>query len=189
MRSCKLKRSAFLPARFSNHGFTLVELMITLTVAAILLVLSVPSFRDAMMNARMTLVVDALFSSLNFARATALEQNTNTEICPLGIVNSTVCGQNWALGWIVVSHPPTGAAALLRTYQTAASDPVVTSVSGVTSITFSAMGLAMTQSNFVVCDSRSSTFARSLMVLPTGFVQSSSVPGQSVWDGGVAICP
>lgn len=171
----------------SSAGFTLVELLIAMTVLTILLALAAPSFRTLIMNNRVLAQTDALASSLNYARNAALTQNVTVRACPYSAANSTTCGTNWQNGWIIVTQPATGTPTLLQAYNTGTNDPVLSATT--TNVTFDTRGLAITQTNFTVCDSRGSEFARSVEVLPTGFVQSSSAMGVAVWDGGGLTCP
>ncbi len=169
------------------RGFTLIELLISITVLTVLLVLTVPSFKDMLMNNRITAQTDALSSALSYARSTALTQNMNVVACPFSAAGSTACGGNWQNGWIVVSQPATGNPTLLQANSTGANDPVLSAT--IPSVTFDARGIATTQGNFKICDNRGGAFAQSVQVLPTGFVQSGSTRGSAVWDGSGLTCP
>ncbi|HAT2103277.1 TPA: prepilin-type N-terminal cleavage/methylation domain-containing protein [Legionella pneumophila] len=171
----------------SIAGFTLVELLVTLSVFAIILTLIVPSLKTMILNNRLTSNIDSLVSSLNYARGVALDRAVNVAVCPLGSPGSTACGANWSSGWIVVTQPVAGAPTLLKSHQTSVNDPVITS--NVSSVIFDPHGLSTTQSNFTMCDNRGNAFARSAMVLATGFVQSGTTPGQAVWNNGALNCP
>lgn len=174
----------------TSRGFTLIELIVTMMVAAIIVAFAVPSFQNMLMNSRLTSQTDALANALNYARSTALNQNVATEICPVGAINSTTCGSAWSAGWMVVlnpvGNPPTPATALLQSIQSPPGAAVVSS--STTSITFDSRGLATTPAQFVICDSRGSSFARSVQVQATGFVQAGATPGTAAW-GGAITCP
>lgn len=170
-----------------ERGFTLIELLISITVLTVLLVLTVPSFKDMVMNNRIAAQTDALSTALHYARNTALSQNMNVLACPFGAAGSTACGGNWQNGWIIVSQPATGTPALLQANSTGANDPVLSAT--IPSVTFDSRGIATTQGNFKICDSRGGAFAQSVQVLPTGFVQSGSTIGSAVWDGSGLTCP
>ena len=174
-------------------GFTLVELLISIAVMAILLILTLPSFKNIIMNNRISAQTDALFNSLSYARNTALSQGINVSVCPANAAGSTTCGANWQNGWIVVSQPTVGPALLLQANFTGVNDPVLSTVSigGVSAsiVTFDPRGIATTQANFKSCDNRGGAFARSVEVLPTGFIQSSTTMGTAAWNGGALACP
>ena len=108
-------------------GLTLIELLISITVLAILLVLTLPSFKNTLMNNRVSAQIDALANSLNYARNTALSQDINVMACPAGAVGSTTCGANWQTGWIIISQPTVGAPVLLQANFSGVNDPVLSS--------------------------------------------------------------
>lgn len=169
-------------------GVTLIEAMVTVAVLAILAALAIPSFTPMLLNNRQSAQSTAFANALNFSRSTALQQKVNVQICPLGAAGSTTCGSNWGLGWIVTTVPSTGASALLQSYQAGPNDPKLSST-GASSIVFDPRGLATPQAHFTICDSRGSSFARSLQVFVTGAVQLGSTPGQAIWDGSSLTCP
>ena len=174
-------------------GFTLVELLISIAVMATLLILTLPSFKNIVMNSRISAQTDALFNSLSYARTTALTQAINVSVCPAITAGSTTCGTNWQNGWIVVSQPTASPAVLLQAYFTSTNDPVLSNVpiGGVSAsiVTFDPRGITTTQANFKSCDNRGGSFARSVEVLPTGFIQSSTTMGTAAWSGGALACP
>lgn len=58
-----------------QHGFTLVELMITIMVAAILLVVAVPAMQTLVQNNRLTTQTNDFVSALQLARSEAAKRN------------------------------------------------------------------------------------------------------------------
>ena len=167
-------------------GFTLLELLITIAIAAIILSLAAPSFRAMLMNNRLTAQADGLTTVLHYARNTALSQSIKVQVCPVGAFNSTTCGASWGSGWMVVSDP-TGTPTLLQSRQTPAGNPVLSSTAA--SVVFDPRGLATTLSSFKVCDSRGAAFARSVQVFATGFIQAGATPGQVAWGTAALTCP
>lgn len=172
----------------SGNGFTLIELMVTLSVLSLLMVVAVPAFRAMMLNNRLIASSDSLVNYLNYARNTSLNDAMNVMVCPIGALNSTTCGNNWTSGWIVVAQPSGKTAVLLKSQQNPAASPVTIS-SSAASVTFDPHGLAVSQSNFKFCDTRGGQFARSVMVLATGYVQSGATPGFAVWNNTALACP
>lgn len=60
---------------FAKSGFTLIELIIAIAVAAILLSAGVPSFLGAIERNRLKSVGEAIYADLQFIRSEAIERN------------------------------------------------------------------------------------------------------------------
>jgi len=87
--------------RLQQHGITVLELMVTMAIVAILLATGVPTFKNYGWNLRMKTAMDALQTDLNLARSRAISHNIQTVICPASN-NSDCSGQStWQDGWIV----------------------------------------------------------------------------------------
>lgn len=172
----------------TGSGFTLIELMVTLTILGLLFVVAVPAFRAMMLNNRLTASSDSLVNYLNYARSISLNDSMSVMVCPIGALNTINCGNNWNSGWIVVGQPTGKTAVLLKSQQNSATSPITIS-SSAASVTFDSHGLAVTQSNFKLCDARGGQFARSVMVSATGYVQSGATPGFAVWNNAALACP
>jgi len=181
------KKSFYPNASVPPFGFTLIELLATLFVLSILLVIAIPSFRAMLLNNRINTQVDSLIGGLNYARALALNNNSTTRVCPFSSPNSTTCGVNWALGWIVITQPASGSAVLLKSEQYSLAGPAINANNN--TVTFNPRGLAANQTNFSLCDARGSRFARSVGVMATGYIQSGDTPGRAVWNNLALSCP
>jgi type IV fimbrial biogenesis protein FimT len=82
-------------------GFTLLELMMTLAVAAILLTLVAPSYRSMVQNNRAATQTNSLVTALNFARSEAVKRGSRVSICASSNQTSCSDSSDWATGWIV----------------------------------------------------------------------------------------
>jgi len=89
------------PMNKRQTGFTLVELMITLAVAAILMAIATPSFITMTQNNRMTTQVNDFVSSLNLARSEAIKRGTRITVCKSNDNASCAANNNWDQGWII----------------------------------------------------------------------------------------
>ena len=81
-------------------GFTLVELMVTLAVAAILIAIAVPSFRNIMASNRLNTAANELVGAITAARMEAIQRNGPAQFCSNLAANNTAdtlgasCGSN-----------------------------------------------------------------------------------------------
>lgn len=85
-------------ARRSNRGFTLIELMVTLTVMAILMAVGVPSFRNFVAGQKVKTVSHDLMTALVIARSEAIKRNASVTLAP-------VTADTWVSGWTVTAAP------------------------------------------------------------------------------------
>ena len=96
MMSERLKQSSQARCWRVQNGFTLIELIVTIAIAATLMMVAVPSFVQFQRNARLSDAVSSFISAANTARANAMKQGVNTYL-----VSAT--GTNWSSGWLVYS--------------------------------------------------------------------------------------
>lgn len=91
-----------LPARRQvQHGFTLVELVVTVAVVAVVASLAMPDFSETVRQWRRDSATRTLTSSLQLARSEAIKSTRKVMLCPS--TNSTSCASSteWRNGWIV----------------------------------------------------------------------------------------
>jgi type IV fimbrial biogenesis protein FimT len=110
-----------------GHGFTLLELMVTVAVLAILVTVGVPSFRDLIQNNRVTTQTNELVTALNFARTEAVKRGRAIE------VDVSAANPGWTATVTVV-----GTDEVLRVVERAGSSIAVT---GDEDIVFGATGV------------------------------------------------
>ncbi|MGB5447443.1 MAG: GspH/FimT family pseudopilin, partial [Woeseiaceae bacterium] len=88
-----------------NSGFTLLELMVTLAVAAIILSVGVPSFRGVIMDNRLVSQSNQFVTSIKMARSAAVRYQRPATVCSSDDFDAAVptCSgdPDWSDGWIV----------------------------------------------------------------------------------------
>jgi type IV fimbrial biogenesis protein FimT len=85
-------------------GMTLIELMITVAIVAILMAIGVPSYKYVTNANRISAEVNGLLGDLQFARAEAIKEGQTVTVC--SSTNGTSCNGTataWNSGWIVFS--------------------------------------------------------------------------------------
>ena len=75
-------------------GFTLIELMVTVSIAAILMMVAAPSFVSYQRNSELSSITNTFLSAINAARGEAMKRNMYAGISPRD-------SSNWSSGWIV----------------------------------------------------------------------------------------
>lgn len=84
--------------RHRSRGFTLVELMVTIAVLAILVAIAFPSFESSFRSNRVATTNNALLTSLSMARSEAVRNTRGGGVCPSA--DGQNCGGNWSQGWM-----------------------------------------------------------------------------------------
>ncbi len=83
-----------------NKGFTLIELMVVISIVAILATLAAPSFNALATSQALRSVSSELHISLLQARSEALRTNRNVYVVPVSATDPATT-TDWAAGWTV----------------------------------------------------------------------------------------
>lgn len=167
-------------------GLTLIELMITLSVMALVVSLSTPSFRQVIQENRMATQINEFVADFNLARSESVRRGTRVTLCKRNEAgNACSTTADWTGGWIVFVDPDDdglidNGEAIIRLH-----GPLV----GLTALhlpgdrmTFDAMGLVTENTVDTVdypatisfCDSRGLSKAKGLVLWRTGRLRVSA---------------
>jgi type IV fimbrial biogenesis protein FimT len=85
-----------------RNGFTLLEMLVVIAVAAILVTLSLPSWHHFVERTQVTTQINELLGQIRYARSEAVRRGKRVVICKSK--NQTQCtdgDEDWDRGWIV----------------------------------------------------------------------------------------
>ncbi len=125
-----------------SNGFTLIELIITLTIAGILIALAGPAMQTFIANQRLTTQTNELIADINLARSEAIKRATNSGVCASS--TGTSCSGSWDNGWIIFidadnSRTWSSGDSVLRVHESLTGSVAMSSAA--TLVIFSASGL------------------------------------------------
>lgn len=172
------------------NGFTIVELLITLAIAAILLTIGIPSFSSVIKNNRQTTLLNEFTSYFHYTKSQAVTLGIPVTLCKRNTAG-TNCDNSasWDNGWIVfiddnadgdldddgdsdLCEADEDDDCVLKIQGAIDSDIDITSSS--TGVTINARGFLTSTSSFTFCDSRGSSEAKAKIVSKTGRMYTST---------------
>lgn len=162
-------------------GFTLIELIVSMAIAAIVLSVGVPTFRGVMLDGGMASNANRFVASINLARSSAVRHQRDATICASADYNAATptCGggNDWSNGWIVyVDKDRDGAvdADEVLTVTEPMNANTTFSSSTVGSFTYDARGFVDNADTIDLCDNRSGETGRRVRVNGAGRVNVST---------------
>ena len=145
----------------SLRGFTLIELMVSVSVLAILAALAAPAMAGFIASQRIRAMATNLNLALVKARSEAVKQNTSVTLSPLST--------SWASGWQILDPTAPTTNPALDTWSAKGTVAVTTSPSGLTQVVFNANGrVAATTSISFVFTASATNDARCVSVDTSG---------------------
>jgi type IV fimbrial biogenesis protein FimT len=134
-----------------SAGFTLVELMVTLSLLAIILGFAVPGMQSLITSYRVSTLVNEFSSGLSHTRGEAVNRNMCVSMCISG--NTTAANptcsttlNDWRFGWIIFADPDCNGGGngardvLLQVYEGKADGPQMVSNGNSRRLTFISRG-------------------------------------------------
>ncbi len=163
---------------YQQSGYTLMELLITLSIAGIVLGLAVPGMNEFIKNERLTTTTNMLLTDLMLARSEAVERNLPALLCVSS--DQTSCtGTSLSQGWLVFvdadGNNTPGQNEIVKVQQSLESVTFNNTIGS--TIRFDRRGFSPdTIGNISICDSRGVDYAKSLSISRTGRVSRGAAP-------------
>lgn len=184
-------------SRRHNAGLTLIELLVTISVVAILAGLAVSNFRTLINNSIRTATVNNFVGYLQYARGEAIKRNVNIVICKSTDGESCVTSGEWEAGWLVfLDHDDDGVLEDIDADDVLAKGieilKIQTALDGSISFRSSSNVIAYKRDgttdgtiDFTFCDSRGASYSKTVNVYMTGRQEVS----ETLSNGGAPSCP
>ncbi len=193
---------ASLNGKLPRHmlGVTLIELMVTVAILAIILAIGVPNLREMQVRSQVGSITSDFANDISRARTEAITRNSCVTICTsINTANALTGGtptcaaagnRNWQNGWIVFANPtcsttlndPTASGStLISVRQTGDSEFTLEASNSLRRFTFESRGLTNSgQSNFTLAftpENVSSPHYRSICISSSGRVTTKQYAG------------
>ncbi len=155
-----------------DYGYSLLELMMTIAVAAVILTLGLPSFSALKARNAQRVEINALFHAVHLARKGSIMRKQVVSLCPTA--DGTACnpGRDWSGGFLVFENsdrdePPEldDGEILLHHHRASRAVKITANRRG---FTLRATFLRATNGTLVVCDRAGRVPPRALVISYTG---------------------
>lgn len=167
---------------YAQRGFTLIEMMVVITIMGIILALAAPNYKIFVMNNLQATAMNEFIGFLNFARSEATKRGSIVRICRSS--NGSSCsgtGVQWEDGWMVYQDidddDVRDAAEPILKVRAALDDSLEMRGNGnaVSRVRFNSRGFAPGYAaSFTFCDGRGDAAVKSLSIAITGRVSKGS---------------
>ena len=158
--------------RARDSGYSLLELMLTIAVAAMILTLGLPSFSALKARNAQRVEINALFHAVHLARKGSIMRKQVVSLCPTADGLTCNPGRDWSGGFLVFENsdrdePPELDDGEILLYRHLAS-PSVKIAANRRGFTLRATFLRATNGTLVVCDRAARVSPRALVISYTG---------------------
>lgn len=142
-----------------SPGFTLVELLVTVSIAGILVAVGIPSFISTISGNRLTTYANEFVTSLNLAHSEAVKRGASVTVRKVDNNSSTkkAADANWEDGWDIFTDADKdgnfeAGDVLIKTHSSLQPTYTLRGNNFSNYILFTSSGQSNTNGSFVICD-------------------------------------
>ena len=180
----------------TGNGFTVIELMAAIAIAALLVALAIPNFSISIKNSRLTAKANDLVVGLKIARQTAISRSVPTFVCHSNNANTSTptcggTGSEWNTGFIIYSAQTKTLTTAKRSYAPATDiliqqidiadgqNIIVTDTNATNIVSFGSDGYLFDSPTveMQICDDRKGENGYLIRVSPSGKISRESATG------------
>lgn len=140
------------------QGFSLIELLVTIAVLAVLLAIGIPSFRDMILSSKLRSYANDFVVSTYLARSEAIKRNARVLMC-VSVDGVSCASGNWSQGWVVFHDAnnndamDSGEAVIQRQTALSTGFSMTTTSPAVAVLRFDPTGVGVTATTVTICQS------------------------------------
>ena len=162
-----------------HSGYTLLELIITVALVALVFAIAIPSMTTFNQNDRLTTNINTLIGHLAYARSEAVKRSVQVALCASN--DGATCSGSWNDGWIVFidadsDNAFTAGEEVIRTHQDLGGNNTLSATGIGTQIIYDNRGFvnAASVGSLQLCDNRSGPHGKTIRITTTGRVRLES---------------
>jgi type IV fimbrial biogenesis protein FimT len=170
-----------------HKGFTLIELIVVVAIAAVVLMIGIPSFSASIKSSEVQTGSSNFFTTLLLARSEAVKRNQPAVICKSADGAACTAAGDWEDGWLIyadadLDNVQDSGEEVIRSYLALSNQITLRSNNASQSnrLTYRPDGTITTAGTFRVCHGGETQWGRSIII---------SVTGRARREDGVASCP
>lgn len=163
-----------------KDGFTLVELIVTMSLAAIVLAIAVPNFQNLIRGYGLTATANDFVAFFNLTRSEAIRRGSSVSLCKTANGAACTTAGGWEGGWMVFADPNANGVIdsgeeVVKVHESLGGQSTFSSSSGTAGslITFSGSGFVTQSGTLALCNGGK---CFNLIITKPGRIQSERVP-------------
>ena len=180
-----ISRSSEITGRRIVSGLSLIELLIVITIVAILMAIGIPSYQSVITSNNISSEVNALGADLAHARSEAIKNGATVSVCASDTSGAApyTCSASttWSGGWITLASIPSNTVLRVQQPLTTTDTVISASTNALTTVSFNTFGFSNIKGSITVSPQSGTVSPKTVCI--------SAVGNMAVVSGGDSSCP